>query len=36
MITPQTIELIVTNVGVASLPIMLATMLANALPQVAD
>ena len=36
MMMPQTIELIVTNVGEASLPSILATMLANALPHVAD
>ena len=34
--TPQMMELMVTNAGEASLPIMLATMLAKALPQVAD
>ena len=36
MITPQTIELIEIKIGVASVPSILATMLAKALPQVAD
>ena len=34
--TPQTMELTVTKTGEASVPSMLATMLAKALPQVAD
>lgn len=36
MMTPQTMELIETNRGDASVPIMLASILAKALPQVAD
>ena len=36
MITPQTMELMETNTGDASVPSILATMLAKALPQVAD
>ena len=36
MMTPQTMELMETNTGEASVPSILATMLAKALPQVAD
>ena len=36
MMTPQMMELMVTNIGDASVPIILATMLAKAPPQVAD